>query len=291
MGEEPNNVIEMLPEAQQIWKEIVDFDVAPLLLHRQKLFDLEKIGLNLEGSDPSQALLILSLAAWKARILPHTFDGMKEDYYRGCSNLIARFDGRDHFFDVQLALLLRGRNEYKGAGIHFERAAEAMERRKGIKLLTETPENRTWNEVFSLLGDATLCYQHGGDSDAARRCFYKAMVLKRNNSFGLSKLVSWASCLVWGWGELPMRVVLSGAAVILLFALGFWYAGIDPTSRISLDNFGNSLYLSVITFATVGYGDLHPSTPIGKFLAASEGLLGIFFTGLFLVTFVKRFSR
>jgi|SRR5271157_153712 len=286
MGEESTNVNEMLPAAQELWKDLADLDGMSLLLHKQKLFDLEKMGLDLKDSHPSQALLILSVAAWKARILPDAFDGMKEDYYRGCSNLIASLGGRVHFFDWQLALLLRGRNEYRDAGLHFERAADAMERAKGIKVLSEKPESHTWNEAFSHLLDATLCYQHGGDSDEASRCFFKALVLKRNNSSGLSKIVSWGSCLVWGWGERPSRVVLIGAIVILLFAVGYWLSGIEPAGDL-----GNCMYLSVITFSTVGYGDLHPATPIGKVLAASEGLLGIFFTGLFLVTFVKRFSR
>jgi Ion channel len=276
----------LIPAAPELWKDIAEIDGMQLLLHRQKLFDLEKLGLSLKDSDQSQALLVLSLAAWKARTPPDSFDGMKEDYYRECSGLIAKLGGGDHFFDWQLALLFRGRNAHKEAGIHFERAAEALQRVNGIKVLSEKPENHTWGEAFSYLQDATLCYQQGGDSEAASRCFFKAMIFKRVNSSGLSKLVSWASCLVWGWGERPSRVVLSGAIVILLFAVGFWLSGIGPAGDL-----GNCMYLSVITFSTVGYGDLHPATPIGKVLAASEGLLGIFFTGLFLVTFVKKFSR
>jgi hypothetical protein len=79
----------------------------------------------------------------------------------------------------------------------------------------------------------------------------------------------------------------------LLYAVAYWAVGIkgiDPNAS-SLTVLGNSLYLSVITFSTVGFGDYHPANLPGKMLAASEGLLGIFFTGLFLVTFVKKYSR
>ncbi len=46
------------------------------------------------------------------------------------------------------------------------------------------------------------------------------------------------------------------------------------------DLFFESLYLSVMTITTVGYGDLAPISRLGKVVAAAEGLAGIGFIGI-----------
>lgn len=46
--------------------------------------------------------------------------------------------------------------------------------------------------------------------------------------------------------------------------------------------FGESLYLSVITMTTVGYGDIVPVGFLAKMMTAVQGLLGIGFVGLVL---------
>ena len=91
-------------------------------------------------------------------------------------------------------------------------------------------------------------------------------------------------------------------ALILLFASGYaivqvgsidpgftgmpslWSASAAETARVHVDRlhevFYESLYLSVITITTVGYGDIAPLTWLGKILTAVEGLAGIGFVGI-----------
>jgi voltage-gated potassium channel len=70
----------------------------------------------------------------------------------------------------------------------------------------------------------------------------------------------------------PMRlrfrvylVVLLG--VVVLGAIGFSYA-----DNIS---FMDALYFGIVTVATVGYGDIHPITAIGKLLAMLLIICGV----------------
>ncbi len=92
------------------------------------------------------------------------------------------------------------------------------------------------------------------------------------------------------------------AAVILIFASGYavlqssgydanfagmpvlWSLDGPPTLDLHLrrlhDIFFESLYLSVVTITTVGYGDLVPISKLAKALAAAESLSGIGFMGI-----------
>jgi hypothetical protein len=45
-------------------------------------------------------------------------------------------------------------------------------------------------------------------------------------------------------------------------------------------SFGKAVYFAFITGLTIGYGDIVPSTVIGRFISVLLGFIGIFFTGV-----------
>ncbi|MGK0441311.1 MAG: voltage-gated potassium channel Kch [Pseudohongiellaceae bacterium] len=51
------------------------------------------------------------------------------------------------------------------------------------------------------------------------------------------------------------------------------------------------MYFSVVTFTTLGYGDLTPSSGVSRALAAIEAFAGSFTIALFVVVFVKKMTR
>ena len=55
-----------------------------------------------------------------------------------------------------------------------------------------------------------------------------------------------------------------------------------------IKNFPNSLYFSLITFTTLGYGDFRPLEGCGRILAGSEAFIGAFMMALFVYTFARR---
>ncbi|WOB09039.1 potassium channel family protein [Piscinibacter gummiphilus] len=76
------------------------------------------------------------------------------------------------------------------------------------------------------------------------------------------------SMRLWFWrGSLPYLLVLA-IAVLGLCGLGFWW--LDPHVR----SFGDGLWLAFTTAATVGYGDMVPSTPAAKIFAVFVVLMG-----------------
>ncbi|MBX3620197.1 MAG: two pore domain potassium channel family protein [Rhizobacter sp.] len=67
--------------------------------------------------------------------------------------------------------------------------------------------------------------------------------------------------LLWFWrGSLPYLLALA-VGVLGLCGVGFWW--LDPR----IQTFGDGLWLAFTTAATVGYGDMVPSTPAAKIFA------------------------
>ena len=83
--------------------------------------------------------------------------------------------------------------------------------------------------------------------------------------------------------DISWRLILSYAIlVILLFSILFYF-----TSIYSLDNglsksnptFFTSIYFSVVTFSSLGYGDIAP-LGISRIFSMIEVILGLFFIGI-----------
>lgn len=86
------------------------------------------------------------------------------------------------------------------------------------------------------------------------------------------------SFLIWGFGERPTRIVATAFVVIFTYVTLFYCSNIEHASG----EFFNSLYLSIVTFTTLGFGDITPikAGAFSKFLVASEALIGVFLMGL-----------
>jgi hypothetical protein len=95
-------------------------------------------------------------------------------------------------------------------------------------------------------------------------------------------IFSYASRICFGYGERPLRVLLVAGMLIFSYALAYALLG-----AVSEAGFNSSFYFSIVTFTTLGYGDVLPKPPF-RLLAASEAVLGLVFSGLFLFTLARR---
>lgn len=139
--------------------------------------------------------------------------------------------------------------------------------------------------------------------DVAGRFFHREMVFRRNRypRWSFDRHLSLLIDLISGYGEKPQRVILFSLGLIVLFSFVFMGFGIVDDHQIIAysasesisSNFLawlDSLYYSVVTFTTLGYGDV---TPYGfsRFFAALEAFTGSFTMALFVVVFVKKMAR
>lgn len=118
----------------------------------------------------------------------------------------------------------------------------------------------------------------------------------------IAKCIYWIAKKGFGYLLLPLRVVLTMIAIVVLF--GVFYAVLtrlgvgnlvfSDGKSISQDgvllSILRSLYFSVVTFSTLGYGDIHP-VGLLKAFAATEAFTGLTVAGLFTVSLARRIFR
>lgn len=111
---------------------------------------------------------------------------------------------------------------------------------------------------------------------------------------GLKFLALLVSGFIWGYGLKLWNLIASGLLSILAFAiLIFKYGSFvsnGSSTRVDL-SFFQSLYLSITTFTTLGYGDFTPASVGSYFICAVESFLGIIFLGFLAASVYRRFAK
>lgn len=119
--------------------------------------------------------------------------------------------------------------------------------------------------------------------------------------FSVKRFLSKVVDIFCGYGEAPLRIITLSMAIILLCAILYTFTGLsyhdivqaassEHSFQENLDLFWSSLYYSVVTFTTLGYGDFTP-VGISRAIAAFEAFTGSFTIALFVVVFVKKMTR
>lgn len=117
----------------------------------------------------------------------------------------------------------------------------------------------------------------------------------------LKRITSKIVDLFCGYGEDPLRIVGISMLMILFCAILYTFTGLNyqgvylaySAEQTATENFYfflSSLYYSVVTFTTLGYGDFTP-VGISRAIAAIEAFTGSFTIALFVVVFVKKMTR
>lgn len=98
----------------------------------------------------------------------------------------------------------------------------------------------------------------------------------------VSDIVSYG---IWGFGEKPIRIITTTVIILTTYTVVYYFSDIDKLRHDAI----NSFYLSIVTFTTLGFGDI---TPLGsneyKLIVGSEALLGAFCMGLLVAGFANK---
>src|ERR1700726_3148924 len=104
------------------------------------------------------------------------------------------------------------------------------------------------------------------------------------------------------WADISHRCMTAswpafiGGAALIFIAFNAVFAvfsgiGAQPISSVPSGAYIDYLYFSIETLSTAGYGDMHPQTHYGHFIAAVELFTGIFSMSLMTGLIFARFSR
>jgi hypothetical protein len=98
-------------------------------------------------------------------------------------------------------------------------------------------------------------------------------------------ILDWA---LWGHGVKLHRLALSSSFFILIYA--FLYHALQDQIQANPppESFFDYIYFSMVTFTTLGYGDILPKTTLLRMICGTEAFLGAFMMGLVVAGFTNR---
>jgi inward rectifier potassium channel len=97
-------------------------------------------------------------------------------------------------------------------------------------------------------------------------------------------------CMTASWPAFIGGAAFMFVAFNAFFALFYWL-GDQPIANVRGGEYIDYLYFSIETLSTAGYGDMHPQTHYGHFIATIELFTGIFSMSLMTGLIFARFSR
>lgn len=163
--------------------------------------------------------------------------------------------------------------------------------------------NDYFEQAEEIYRDLRKHAEHEGIFTFAGSFIQKELIMRRLQLplFSFKRFMSKVIDLFCGYGEAPFRIVGISICIILFCALLYSFTGLNYQGELhqydfnqpwteNINIFFSSLYYSVVTFTTLGYGDF---TPIGisRAIAAAEAFTGSFTIALFVVVFVKKMTR
>ena len=111
---------------------------------------------------------------------------------------------------------------------------------------------------------------------------------------------TWRRWLFRAWGLIDYgrslrRVAALGSGLAILYGFGYWIAWWWGKTLLcyplSANNWFGPFYFSIVTFTTLGFGDVKPNGVLGEMLTSSEVIFGYITLGLLLAVLAEKIAR
>lgn len=171
----------------------------------------------------------------------------------------------------------------------------------------EIKRNGTYkvNDMYKIYKDIAIKFEANRLPNKSGEYYYLYKKSEYKTLKGFEKVKSYLYWMLCGYGEKPTYALITSIEIVLIFTILYMFTGLSigidiidydvlilknlPTDGLILD-FLKSMYFSVVTFTTVGYGDI---TPIGLsvFLSGIEMFLGVTMVGIWTATLARKITR
>lgn len=182
-------------------------------------------------------------------------------------------------------------------------------------------KNRRWSAAWSAYLRLKNYFHQQGKYEDERKAYYREKVMSEREALwdwlkgyqpplkGLSKLPLmkrikpfsrwlglWLFHITTGFGERVGFTVLWALGVIAFFGFLYWGGGAAGWFKFAfkpemIPSIFQYFYLSVVTFATLGFGDITPLNWQAQIPVIFEVIMGYVFLGLIITIIARRFGR
>ncbi len=198
-----------------------------------------------------------------------------------------------------------GEQRFLNAALFYRKAAEQAERSSDFEYAALLYQN------------AAINYERDGDFHSVSECFYRSKEARRKFLFSwlffrisldatvtkqkakgaifwIQSFLLWClygcSSLIWGHGERPFRAFVTAIGLIVSSTFFYMQTTLESSGKIFSPSFGQAFYFSIVTFTTVGYGDMY-AVGVGKAMAMIEALCGVFLSSICIVALSRKYLR